>query len=89
MGYLPSITPFILQRLSTMDAASSKNALCTDISSYLCHCFYDLYKNVPLLRDTASHICGPLIDWIEDWDKISRVRYLGTMLFIQDLYYIR
>ncbi|XP_057534788.1 uncharacterized protein LOC130813084 [Amaranthus tricolor] len=46
--------------------------------------FYDLYKNVPLLKDTASHICGPLIDWIEDWDMISRVRYLGTMLFIQN-----
>ncbi|KAK9757181.1 hypothetical protein RND81_01G146200 [Saponaria officinalis] len=46
--------------------------------------FYDLYKNVPLLKATASHICGPLVDWIDDWDMISRVRYLGTMLFLQN-----
>lgn len=46
--------------------------------------FYDLYKNIPLLKTTASHICGPLFIWIEDWDMISRVRYLGTMLFIQN-----
>ncbi|XP_074282873.1 uncharacterized protein LOC141607416 isoform X2 [Silene latifolia] len=46
--------------------------------------FYDLYKNVPLLKATASHICGPLVNWIEDWDMISRVRYLGTMLFLQN-----
>ncbi|KAH9618155.1 hypothetical protein KSS87_002039, partial [Heliosperma pusillum] len=46
--------------------------------------FYDLYKNVPLLKATASHICGPLINWIETWDMVSRVRYLGTMLFLQN-----
>uniref|UniRef100_A0A803KQ01 Uncharacterized protein n=1 Tax=Chenopodium quinoa TaxID=63459 RepID=A0A803KQ01_CHEQI len=46
--------------------------------------FYDLYKNVPVLKAAASHICGPLFIWIEDWDMISRVRYLGTMLFIQN-----
>lgn len=46
--------------------------------------FYDLYKNVPLLKATASHICGPLFEWIEDWDMISRLRYLGTMLFLQN-----
>ncbi|KMT05644.1 hypothetical protein BVRB_7g167800 isoform B [Beta vulgaris subsp. vulgaris] len=46
--------------------------------------FYDLYKNVPLLKATASHICGPFFSWIEDWNMISRVRYLGTMLFIQN-----
>ncbi|KAL9228325.1 hypothetical protein vseg_003918 [Gypsophila vaccaria] len=46
--------------------------------------FYDLYKNVPLLKATASHICGPLVNWIEDWDMISRVQYLGTMLFLQN-----
>lgn len=46
--------------------------------------FYDLYKNVPLLKAAASHICGPLFEWIEDWDMISRLRYLGTMLFLQN-----
>ncbi|KAF3435961.1 hypothetical protein FNV43_RR23053 [Rhamnella rubrinervis] len=46
--------------------------------------FYDLYKNVPLLKATASHICGPLFEWIQDWDMISRLRYLGTMLFLQN-----
>ncbi|GAB4830232.1 hypothetical protein Ancab_019874 [Ancistrocladus abbreviatus] len=46
--------------------------------------FYDLYKNVPLLKAAASHLCGPLFDWIEHWDMISRVRYLGTMLFLQN-----
>ncbi|XP_056684464.1 uncharacterized protein [Spinacia oleracea] len=46
--------------------------------------FYDLYKNVPVLKAASSHICGPLFIWIEDWDMISRVRYLGTMLFLQN-----
>ncbi|KAF8394093.1 hypothetical protein HHK36_020298 [Tetracentron sinense] len=46
--------------------------------------FYDLYKHVPLLKTTASHLCGPLFDWIEAWDMISRIRYLGTMLFLQN-----
>ncbi|XP_052627383.1 uncharacterized protein LOC128133908 [Lactuca sativa] len=27
--------------------------------------FYDLYKNVPVLKATASRLCGPLFDWIE------------------------
>ncbi|XP_022769900.1 uncharacterized protein LOC111313478 isoform X2 [Durio zibethinus] len=47
--------------------------------------FYDLYKNVPLLKSTASHLCGPLFKWIEAWDMISRIRYLGTFLFLQNL----
>lgn len=47
--------------------------------------FYDLYKNIPLLKATVSHLCGPLFNWIESWDMISRIKYLGTMLFIQNL----
>ncbi|KAJ4728471.1 G1/S-specific cyclin-E protein [Melia azedarach] len=47
--------------------------------------FYDLYKNIPLLKATMSHLCGPLFEWIEAWDRISRIRYLGTMLFLQNL----
>ncbi|XP_077250284.1 uncharacterized protein LOC143889808 isoform X2 [Tasmannia lanceolata] len=47
--------------------------------------FYDLYKNVPLLKVTAARLCGPLFDWIEAWEMISRIRYLGTMLFLQNL----
>ncbi|KAK1317006.1 hypothetical protein QJS10_CPA05g01094 [Acorus calamus] len=46
--------------------------------------FYDLYKNVPLLKATASRLCGPLLDWIETWEMISRIKYLGTMLFLHN-----
>ncbi|KZV44824.1 hypothetical protein F511_09867 [Dorcoceras hygrometricum] len=46
--------------------------------------FYDLYKNVPLLKATASHLFGPLFDWIETWEMISRIKYLGTMLFFHN-----
>ncbi|KAE9594060.1 hypothetical protein Lalb_Chr18g0049761 [Lupinus albus] len=46
--------------------------------------FYDLYKNVPVLKATASRICGPLFDWIETWEMLSRVKYLGTMLFLHN-----
>ncbi|XP_020539245.1 uncharacterized protein LOC105644379 isoform X2 [Jatropha curcas] len=47
--------------------------------------FYDLYKNVPLLRASAAHLYWPFFKWIEAWDMISRIRYLGTMLFLQNL----
>lgn len=46
--------------------------------------FYDLYKNVPLLKATISHLCGPFFNWIESWEMISRIKYLGTMLFLQN-----
>ncbi|XP_068645024.1 uncharacterized protein [Aristolochia californica] len=46
--------------------------------------FYDLYKNVPLLKATASRLCGPLFIWIENWEMISRIKYLGTMLFLHN-----
>ncbi|KAK8568898.1 hypothetical protein V6N12_007433 [Hibiscus sabdariffa] len=46
--------------------------------------FFDLYKNVPLLKITASHLCGPLLDWIENWEMVTRIKYLGTMLFLQN-----
>ncbi|XP_022151026.1 uncharacterized protein LOC111019042 [Momordica charantia] len=46
--------------------------------------FYDLYKNVPLLKAAASRLCGPLFDWIEDWEMLSRIKYLGTMLFLHN-----
>lgn len=46
--------------------------------------FYDLYKNVPVLKATASRLCGPLFDWIETWEMITRIRYLGTMLFLHN-----
>ncbi|GMI66256.1 hypothetical protein like AT2G32970 [Hibiscus trionum] len=46
--------------------------------------FFDLYKNVPLLKATASHLCGPLLDWIENWEMVTRIKYLGTMLFLQN-----
>ncbi|XP_028773807.1 uncharacterized protein LOC114730871 [Neltuma alba] len=46
---------------------------------------YDLYKNVPILKATASHLFGPFFDWIETWDMVSRIKYLGTMLFLHNL----
>lgn len=46
--------------------------------------FYDLYKNVPLLKAAASRLCGPLFDWIETWEMVSRIKYLGTMLFLHN-----
>ncbi|KAJ6723744.1 hypothetical protein OIU74_008166 [Salix koriyanagi] len=46
--------------------------------------FYDLYKNVPVLKATASSLCGPLFDWIETWEMVSRIKYLGTMLFLHN-----
>ncbi|KAL1812928.1 hypothetical protein ACET3Z_022993 [Daucus carota] len=46
--------------------------------------FYDLYKNVPVLKAAASRICGPLVDWIETWEMVSRIKYLGTMLFLHN-----
>ncbi|XP_050208058.1 uncharacterized protein LOC126657422 isoform X2 [Mercurialis annua] len=47
--------------------------------------FYDLYKNVPLLKAAASHLPWPFRNWIEAWDMVSRIKYLGTMLFLQNL----
>lgn len=46
--------------------------------------FYDLYKNIPVLKATAAHLCGPLFDWIETWEMVSRIKYLGTMLFLHN-----
>ncbi|XP_057792711.1 uncharacterized protein LOC131009414 [Salvia miltiorrhiza] len=46
--------------------------------------FYDLYKNVPLLKATVSRMFGPLFDWIDAWDMTSRIQYLGTMLFLHN-----
>ncbi|OAY35069.1 uncharacterized protein LOC110627969 isoform X2 [Manihot esculenta] len=46
--------------------------------------FYDLYKNVPVLKATASRLCGPLFDWVETWEMVSRIKYLGTMLFLHN-----
>ncbi|PON60822.1 G1/S-specific cyclin-E protein [Trema orientale] len=46
--------------------------------------FYDLYKNVPLLKAAISHLCGPFFKWIESWEMVSRIKYLGTMLFLQN-----
>lgn len=47
--------------------------------------FYDLYKNVPVLKATASRLCGPLLDWIETWEMVTRIKYLGTMLFLHNV----
>ncbi|PAN17700.1 hypothetical protein PAHAL_3G150300 [Panicum hallii] len=47
--------------------------------------FYDLYKNVPLLKSAAARICGPLFGWIETWDMMTRIQYLGTILFLRNL----
>ncbi|MQL82894.1 hypothetical protein Taro_015371 [Colocasia esculenta] len=46
--------------------------------------FYDLYKNVPLLKAAVARICGPFFEWIEARDMLSRIHYLGTMLFLQN-----
>ncbi|KAL8239375.1 hypothetical protein R6Q59_015942 [Mikania micrantha] len=46
--------------------------------------FYDLYKNIPVLKATASRLFGPLFDWIETWEMVSRIKYLGTMLFLHN-----
>ncbi|XP_076928278.1 uncharacterized protein LOC143592195 [Bidens hawaiensis] len=46
--------------------------------------FYDLYKNIPLLKATAARLCGPLFGWIETWEMASRIKYLGTMLFLHN-----
>ncbi|KAF5787300.1 hypothetical protein HanXRQr2_Chr10g0451201 [Helianthus annuus] len=46
--------------------------------------FYDLYKNIPLLKAAAARLCGPLFGWIETWEMLSRIKYLGTMLFLHN-----
>ncbi|KAG6502001.1 hypothetical protein ZIOFF_041888 [Zingiber officinale] len=46
--------------------------------------FYDLYKNVPILKATAASLFGPFFNWIESWEMVSRIRYLGTMLFLHN-----
>lgn len=46
--------------------------------------FYDLYKNIPLLKATVSKMFGPLFDWIDAWEMTSRIKYLGTMLFLHN-----
>ncbi|XP_074588712.1 uncharacterized protein LOC141844571 isoform X2 [Curcuma longa] len=46
--------------------------------------FYDLYKNVPILKATAARLFGPFFNWIESWEMVSRIRYLGTMLFLHN-----
>ncbi|URE22241.1 hypothetical protein MUK42_16638 [Musa troglodytarum] len=46
--------------------------------------FYDLYKNVPILKATASSLFGPFFNWIESWEMISRIKYLGTILFLHN-----
>ncbi|KAI4378266.1 hypothetical protein MLD38_015767 [Melastoma candidum] len=46
--------------------------------------FYDLYKNVPVLKATAAHLCGPLLDWIDTWEMATCIQYLGTMLFLHN-----
>lgn len=46
--------------------------------------FYDLYKNIPVLKAAASRLFGPLFDWIETWEMVSRIKYLGTMLFLHN-----
>ncbi|KAH6558761.1 hypothetical protein KP509_1Z046700 [Ceratopteris richardii] len=46
--------------------------------------FYDLYKNVPILKATAARICGPFFEWIEAWEMVSRIKYLGTFVFLQN-----
>ncbi|XP_071717487.1 uncharacterized protein [Rutidosis leptorrhynchoides] len=46
--------------------------------------FYDLYKNIPLLKATAARLCGPLFGWIETWEMVSRIKYLGTVLFLHN-----
>jgi hypothetical protein len=45
---------------------------------------YDLYKNLPVFKATAARLCGPLFDWIEDLEMVSRIRYLGTIFFLQN-----
>ncbi|XP_041991409.1 uncharacterized protein LOC121742357 [Salvia splendens] len=46
--------------------------------------FYDLYKNVPMLKAAVSRMFGPLFDWIDAWEMTSRIQYLGTMLFLNN-----
>ncbi|KAJ7294118.1 hypothetical protein O6H91_Y277300 [Diphasiastrum complanatum] len=46
--------------------------------------FYDLYKNVPILKTTVAHMFGPLFEWVESWEMVSRLKYLGTMLVLQN-----
>ncbi|KAG8488367.1 hypothetical protein CXB51_016377 [Gossypium anomalum] len=65
--------PFKLQQIIT-----------PDLSHNCCNWFYDLYKNVPVLKATAARLCGPLFDWIETWEMVSRIKYLGTMLFLHN-----
>ncbi|MBA0653236.1 hypothetical protein Goklo_020433 [Gossypium klotzschianum] len=42
------------------------------------------FKNTPVLKATASRLCGPLFDWIVTWEMLSRIKYLGTMLFLHN-----
>ncbi|CAI6011859.1 unnamed protein product [Closterium sp. NIES-65] len=46
--------------------------------------FYDLYKNIPVLQEMLARMLGPIWSVVGTWDMGTRLRYLGTILFLQN-----
>ncbi|CAI7869180.1 unnamed protein product [Closterium sp. NIES-54] len=46
--------------------------------------FYDLYKNIPVLQEMLARMLGPIWAVVGTWDMGTRLRYLGTILFLQN-----
>ncbi|GJP29939.1 hypothetical protein CLOM_g20685 [Closterium sp. NIES-68] len=46
--------------------------------------FYDLYKNIPILQEMLARLLGPIWGVVGTWDMGTRLRYLGTILFLQN-----
>ncbi|MBA0617891.1 hypothetical protein Godav_027305, partial [Gossypium davidsonii] len=70
LGPFSSIISWLLQYLSPMDVLHGQSSIS--------------FKNTPVLKATASRLCGPLFDWIVTWEMLSRIKYLGTMLFLHN-----
>ncbi|KAG2241997.1 hypothetical protein Bca52824_096158 [Brassica carinata] len=53
---------------------------------WMCLLARTLYVIISIITvATASRLCGPLFDWVETWDMVSRIKYLGTMLFLHNV----
>ncbi|KAL8235469.1 hypothetical protein R6Q59_021569 [Mikania micrantha] len=46
--------------------------------------FYGLYKNIPVLKATTARLCEPLFELVKTWEMVSRIKYLGIMLFLHN-----
>ncbi|EEE64930.1 hypothetical protein OsJ_19790 [Oryza sativa Japonica Group] len=85
VGHLPAVVPAAVPAIQAVDEAPGADALPAGLPGHRHHrLLRPVQERAAAQGRGGARVWGPLFGWIETWDMVTRIQYLGTILFLRN-----